>query len=125
MNNTYFPNQDISVSVTYKTDNNLNGLDLASTDYNNYDYSTKFYSVETLKEGQEVDYSTIKSELKFSPKTITTKKIGDINALEIVCDLRLLKNSPQGYLILEVRDPTDHIMKYITLGKFIRQIIPR
>lgn len=122
MNNTYFPNQDISVSVTYKTDNNPNGLDLASADYNNYDYSAKFYTVETLKEGQE---STIKSELKFSPKTITTKKIGDINALEIVCDLRLLNNSPQGYLILEIRDPTDHTIKYITLGRFIRQIITR
>ena len=125
MNNTYFPNQDISVSVTFKSNNNPNGLDLASTDYSNYDYSAKFYSVETLKEGQGIDYSTIKSELKFSPKTIITKKIGDINALEIVCDLRLLNNSPQGYLILEIKDPTDNKIKQIILGKFIRQIIPR
>ena len=124
MNNTYFPNQDISVSVTYKTDNNPNGVNLSSADYNNYDYSAKFYTVETLKEGQQIDYSTIKSELKFSPKTIITKKIGDINVLEIVCDLRLLNNSPQGYLILEIKDPTDNKIKQITLGKFIRQIIP-
>ena len=124
MNNTYFPNQDLSVSVTYKTDNNLNGLDLASADYNGYDYSAKFYSVTVPKEGQEIDYSTVKAELKFVPKTLTPKKIGDVNALEVVCDLRLLNNSPQGYLILEIRDPTDNKVKQITLGKFIRQILP-
>ena len=124
MNNTYFPNQDLSVSVTYRTDNNPNGLDLASADYNSYDYSAKFYSVTTPKEGQEVDYSTVKSELKFNPKTLTPKKIGDINALEVVCDLRLLNSSPQGYLILEIKDPTDNKVKQITLGKFIRQMLP-
>ena len=124
MNNTYFPNQDLSVSVTYKTDNNPNGLDLASADYNGYDYSVKFYSVTVPKEGQEVDYSVVKKELKFAPKTLTPKKIGDVNALEVVCDLRLLNSSPQGYLILEIRDPTDHTIKQITLGKFIRQILP-
>lgn len=124
MNNTYFPNQDLSVSVTYKTDNNPNGLDLASADYSSYDYSAKFYSISVPKEGQEIDYSVVKSELKFNPKTLTPKKIGDVNALEVVCDLRLLNSSPQGYLILEIRDPTDHAMKQITLGKFIRQILP-
>lgn len=124
MNNTYFPNQDLSVSVTYRTDNNPNGLDLASADYNGYDYSAKFYSVTVPKEGQEVDYSTVKSELKFNPKTLTPKKIGDVNALEVVCDLRLLNSSPQGYLILEIRDPTDNKVKQITLGKFIRQMLP-
>lgn len=124
MNNTYFPNQDLSVSVTYKTDNNPNGLDLASADYNGYDYSAKFYSISVPKEGQEIDYSTVKSELKFNPKTLTPKKIGDVNALEVVCDLRLLNSSPQGYLILEIRDPTDNKVKQITLGKFIRQMLP-
>ena len=124
MNNTYFPNQDLSVSVTYKTDNNPNGLDLTSADYNGYDYSAKFYSVTVPKEGQKVDYSTVKSELKFNPKTLTPKKIGGVNVLEVVCDLRLLNNSPQGYLILEIKDPTDHTIKQITLGKFIRQILP-
>ena len=124
MNNTYFPNQDLSVSVTYRTDNNPNGLDLASADYNGYDYSAKFYSVTIPKEGQEVDYSTVKAELKFVPKTLTPKKIGDVNALEVVCDLRLLNSSPQGYLILEIRDPTDNKVKQITLGKFIRQMLP-
>lgn len=124
MNNTYFPNQDLSVSVTYRTDNNLNGLDLASADYNNYDYSAKFYSISVPKEGQEIDYSTVKAELKFVPKTLTPKKIGDVNALEVVCDLRLLNSSPQGYLILEIRDPTDNKVKQITLGKFIRQMLP-
>lgn len=124
MNNTYFPNQDLSVSVTYRTDNNPNGLDLASADYNSYDYSAKFYSVTIPKEGREVDYSTVKSELKFNPKTLTPKKIGDVNALEVVCDLRLLNSSPQGYLILEIRDPTDNKVKQITLGKFIRQMLP-
>lgn len=124
MNNTYFPNQDLSVSVTYRTDNNPNGLDLASADYNGYDYSAKFYSVAVPKEGQKIDYSTVKSELKFNPKTLTPKKIGDVNALEVVCDLRLLNSSPQGYLILEIRDPTDNKVKQITLGKFIRQMLP-
>lgn len=124
MNNTYFPNQDLSVSVTYKTDNNPNGLDLASADYNGYDYSVKFYSISVPKEGQEIDYSTVKSELKFNPKTLTPKKIGDVNVLEVVCDLRLLNSSPQGYLILEIRDPTDNKVKQITLGKFIRQMLP-
>lgn len=124
MNNTYFPNQDLSVSVTYKTDNNPNGLDLASADYNGYDYSAKFYSISVPKEGQKIDYSTVKTELKFNPKTLTPKKIGNVNALEVVCNLRLLNSSPQGYLILEIRDPTDHAMKQITLGKFIRQILP-
>lgn len=124
MNNTYFPNQDLSVSVTYRTDNNLNGLDLASADYSSYDYSAKFYSVAVPKEGQEIDYSTVKSELKFNPKSLTPKKLGSINALEVICDLRLLSNSPQGYLILEIRDPLDSIVKQITLGKFIRQILP-
>lgn len=124
MNNTYFPNQDLSVSVTYRTDNNPNGLDLASADYNNYDYSAKFYSISVPKEGQEVDYSVVKSELKFNPKTLTPKKIGDVNALEVVCDLRLLNSSPQGYLILEIRDPTNNKVKQITLGKFIRQMLP-
>lgn len=124
MNNTYFPNQDLSVSVTYKTDNNPNGLDLASADYNGYDYSAKFYSISVPKEGQEIDYSTVKAELKFVPKTLTPKKIGDVNALEVVCDLRLLNSSPQGYLILEIRDPTDNKVKQITLGKFIRQMLP-
>ena len=124
MNNTYFPNQDLSVSVTYKTDNNPNGLDLASADYNGYDYSAKFYSISVPKEGQEIDYSTVKAELKFVPKTLTPKKIGDVNALEVVCDLRLLNSSPQGYLILEIRDPTDNKVKHITLGKFIRQMLP-
>ena len=124
MNNTYFPNQDLSVSVTYRTDNHPNGLDLASADYSSYDYSAKFYSVTTPKERQEVDYSTVKSELKFNPKTLTPKKIGDVNALEVVCDLRLLNNSPQGYLILEIKDPTDNKVKQITLGRFIRQILP-
>ena len=122
MNNTYFPNQDLSVSVTFKTDNNPNGLDL--TEYNNYDYSAKFYSVIASKEGQEIDYSTVKKELKFVPKTLTPKKIGDVNVLEVVCDLRLLNSSPQGYLILEIKDPTDNKLKRITLGRFIRQIIP-
>lgn len=124
MNNTYFPNQDLSVSVTYKADNNPNGLDLALTDYSNYDYSAKFYSIPIPKEGQEVDYSTVKAELKFAPKTLTPKKIGDVNVLEVVCDLRLLNSSPQGYLILEIRDPTDNEVKQITLGKFIRQMLP-
>ena len=124
MNNTYFPNQDLSVSVTYKTDNNPNGLDLASAEYNGYDYSAKFYSVTAPKEGQEVDYSIVKAELKFNPKTLTPKKIGDVNALEVVCDLRLLNNSPQGYLILESKDPTDNKVKQITLGKFVRQMLP-
>lgn len=124
MNNTYFPNQDLSVSVTYRTDNNPNGLDLASADYNSYDYSAKFYSISVPKEGQEIDYSVVKSELKFNPKTLTPKKIGDVNALEVVCDLRLLNSSPQGYLILEIRDPTDNKVKQITLGKFIRQMLP-
>ena len=124
MNNTYFPDQDLSVSVTYRTDNNPNGLDLASADYNNYDYSAKFYSVIASKEGQEIDYSTVKKELKFVPKTLTPKKIGDVNVLEVVCDLRLLNSSPQGYLILEIKDPTDNKLKRITLGRFIRQIIP-
>lgn len=124
MNNTYFPNQDLFVSVTYRTDNNPNGLDLVSADYNNYDYSAKFYSISVPKEGQEIDYSTVKSELKFNPKTLTPKKIGDVNALEVVCDLRLLNSSPQGYLILEIRDPTDNKVKQITLGKFIRQMLP-
>lgn len=124
MNNTYFPNQDLSVSVTYKTDNNPNGLDLVSADYNGYDYSAKFYSISVPKEGQEIDYSTVKAELKFVPKTLTPKKIGDVNALEVVCDLRLLNSSPQGYLILEIRDPTDNKVKQITLGKFIRQMLP-
>ena len=124
MNNTYFPNQDLSVSVTYRTDNNPNGLDLASADYSSYDYSAKFYSISIPKEGQEIDYSTVKAELKFVPKTLTPKKIGDVNVLEVVCDLRLLNSSPQGYLILEIRDPTDHTIKQITLGKFIRQMLP-
>ena len=124
MNNTYYPNQDISVSVTFKTDSNPNGLDLASFNYSVFDYFAKFYSVVIPKEGQEVDYSTVKAELKFNPKTLTPKKIGDINALEVVCDLRLLNNSPQGYLILEIKDPTDNAIKQITLGKFVRQILP-
>lgn len=124
MNNTYFPNQDLSVSVTYRTDNNPNGLDLVSADYSSYDYSAKFYSISIPKEGQEIDYSTVKAELKFVPKTLTPKKIGDVNVLEVVCDLRLLNSSPQGYLILEIRDPTDHTIKQITLGKFIRQMLP-
>lgn len=124
MNNTYYPNQDLSVSVTYKTDGNPNGLDLASVEYNDYDFSAKFYTVAIPKEGQEIDYSTVKSELKFNPKTLTPKKIGDINTLEVICDLRLLNSSPQGYLILEIKDPTDNKVKQITLGKFIRQMLP-
>ena len=123
MNNTYFPNQDLSVSITYKTDSNPNGLDLASVEYNGYDYSTKFYSVTTPKEGQPIDLSTVKPELKFNPKSLTPKKIGSVNALEVVCDLRLLSNSPQGYLILEIKDPTENVLKQITLGRFVRQIL--
>ena len=124
MNNTYYPNQDLSVSITYRTDNNPNGLDLASADYNGYDYPVKFYSVAIPKEGQEIDLSAVKPELKFNPKSLTPKKIGDVNALEVVCDLRLLSNSPQGYLILEIKDPTENVLKQIMLGRFVRQVLP-
>ena len=115
----------MSVSITYKTDSTPDGIDLSAADYGGYDYAAKFYTVVVPKGGQEVDYSTVKPELKFNPKTLTPKKIGNINTLEVVCDLRLLANSPQGYLILEIKDPTDsNKMKQITLGKFIRQILP-
>lgn len=124
MNNTYFPNQDLSVAVTYESNVNPNGIDLSSTNYNNYDYAAKFYTVAIPEKGQEPDYATVKPELKFNPKSLTPKKLGSINVLEVICDLRLLSNSPQGYLILEIKDPLDSIVKQITLGKFIRQILP-